>query len=262
MSDEEKIVRRDPDIELLGQKLSYPRRWQGVFVVLILSVTLVVVAYIILVQSRPENLQTLGLFTGNIQIGNDFIKKRDKFGFEFWTPSTHTAIAMVDHLKRFPEKSIEYQWQMHDEKTNDTWKCRRSSGRNSTVRLITSYRSGEFSQPTRPARAGNSSRAVWTWPMSISARTMVSSSPPSATTSPQGSTIMLWPTKARPQLAPTELAETRKHWFSMALTRLNSRQGSSRGWARPNRRRTFPRPVRPYAGFCQRSAIFRLCAEN
>jgi hypothetical protein len=119
MSDEEKIVRRDPDIELLGQKLSYPRRWQGVFVVLILSVTLVVVAYIILVQSRPENLQTLGLFTGNIQIGDDFIKKRDKFGFEFWTPSTHTAIAMDDYLERFPEKSVEYQWQMHDEKTND-----------------------------------------------------------------------------------------------------------------------------------------------
>ena len=119
MKDEEKSVMRNPDIELLGQKLSYPRRWQGVFVVLILSVTLVISAYIILVQSRPENLKTLGLFTGNIQIGKDFIRKKDKFGFEFWSPSTKTREAMADYLKRFPEKSDEYAWQIHDEKAND-----------------------------------------------------------------------------------------------------------------------------------------------
>jgi hypothetical protein len=26
---------------------------------------------------------------------------------------------MADYIKRFPEKSDEYQWQIHDERTND-----------------------------------------------------------------------------------------------------------------------------------------------
>lgn len=119
MKNDEKIARRDPDIELLGQKLSYPRRWQGVLVVLILSVTLIVVSYIILVQSRPENLKTLGLFTGNIQIRENSIKKQNKFSFGFWTPSVKTRIGMGPYLQSFPKKREKYKWQIHDKKNND-----------------------------------------------------------------------------------------------------------------------------------------------
>lgn len=119
MKDDDKIVRRDPDIELLGQKLSYPRRWQGVLVVLILSAALVVISYIVLVESRPENLKTLGLFTGNIQIGTDSIKKQYKFCFGFWTPSVNTQMGMDPYLQRFPNKKNEYAWQIHNEQNNN-----------------------------------------------------------------------------------------------------------------------------------------------
>lgn len=98
MKDNDKIVHRNPDIELLGQKLSYPRRWQGVLVVLILSASLIVISYIVLVESRPENLKTLGLFTGNIQIGTDSIKKQNKFCFGFWTPSVNTKMGMDPYM--------------------------------------------------------------------------------------------------------------------------------------------------------------------
>ena len=119
MNENEKIIRRNPDIELLGQKLSYPRRWQGVFVVLILSAAFIVISYIVLVESRPENLKTLGLFTGNIQIGTDSIVKRNKFCFGFWTPSVSTKAGMAPYLQRFPNKKEKYAWQIHNEKENN-----------------------------------------------------------------------------------------------------------------------------------------------
>ena len=119
MMTDDKIVHRDPDIEMLGQKLSYPRRWQGVFVVLILSITFIVTAYIVLVQSRPENLKTLGLFTGNIQIGTDSIKKQNQFCFGFWTPSVNTKKGMEPYLEKFPNQRNLYAWQIHDDQTNN-----------------------------------------------------------------------------------------------------------------------------------------------
>jgi hypothetical protein len=119
MKNDEKVVHRNPDIELFGQKLSYPRRWQGVFVVLILSATLVVLSYIILVVSRPENLRSLGVFTGNIQIGVNSIQKQKRFSFGFWTPSVNTKVAMEPFLKQHPHKADTYAWQIHKENTND-----------------------------------------------------------------------------------------------------------------------------------------------
>ena len=79
MKENDDTRRRDADVELLGQKLSYPRRWQGVLAVMILGGTLVTVAYILLVQSRPEALKTLGLFTGKLQIYTDSVEKKNVF---------------------------------------------------------------------------------------------------------------------------------------------------------------------------------------
>jgi hypothetical protein len=119
MKNDEKIIHRNPDIELFGQKLSYPRRWPGVVVVLILSSTIILLAYITLVVSRPENLKTLGVFTGNIQIGVNKIEKQKRFSFGFWTPSVNTKIAMEPFIKNNPHKSDTYKWQIHNEEKNN-----------------------------------------------------------------------------------------------------------------------------------------------
>lgn len=109
------------DIELLGQRVNYPRTWQGVAVIITITVLIIWVTFIALVQSRPENLQTLGLITGQLQIDTQEqkVERQKWFRFEFWTPSEKTGQNLANYLSKHPEQADEYRWQIHDEKTNN-----------------------------------------------------------------------------------------------------------------------------------------------
>lgn len=110
-----------PDIEIFGQRINYPRTWQGVTVVLVIAILVIIITYIVLVQSRPENLRSLGLVTGQLQIDSQQknVEQRKWFRFEFWTPSEKTAIGLQNFLDRHPEQTNNYKWQIHNKKTND-----------------------------------------------------------------------------------------------------------------------------------------------
>ena len=128
---EENKIFKEPDIEFLGQRRNYPRTWQGVVVVIVLVVLIMAVTHIALVQSRPENLQTLGLITGQLEIDtrNQVVQQRKWFRFEFWKPSVHTAKDMEDFLSSHPEKIKEYAWQIHDQQKNNISKKNRLFGK-------------------------------------------------------------------------------------------------------------------------------------
>jgi len=110
-----------PDIEILGQKINYPRSWRGVTVVLSIVVLIAWITYIALVESRPENLKTLGFITGSLEIDtrHNTLEQKAFFRFEFWTPSVETGEAVRTYLAEQPDKRAEYAWQIHDPVGND-----------------------------------------------------------------------------------------------------------------------------------------------
>ena len=121
MTNEEHPNLSTPDIEFLGQKVNYPRSWQGVAVVCAISVLIVCVTFIALVKSRPENLKTIGLITGRLDIDrkHGVIKQRKWYRIEFWTPSEKTIEGLRPFLQEYPDRKNNYLWQIHDEEKNN-----------------------------------------------------------------------------------------------------------------------------------------------
>ena len=110
-----------PDIELFGQRVNYPKTWQGVVAVIFTTVLIICVTFIALVQSRPENLKTIGVITGQLEIDSErkTVEQRTWFRFEFWTPSIDTRDGLAEYLNAHPKKYPDYEWQIHNKKTNN-----------------------------------------------------------------------------------------------------------------------------------------------
>src|SRR5581483_12486835 len=85
------------------------------------------------------------------------------------------------------------------------------------------------SRRRRSRSAGKRLRTSRTWPEFTRAKTTCSSSPPRATSSPQGPTTRLLPRKRQPRVSPAALQATTYERFSIARARFSTSQCSRRG---------------------------------